>query len=434
VGKPVCGASSSLLAAQQRLESLRIKRRAERIAEGLPVVTDEYGRINYLTSSCSSQPIIRHPSSVIREQLPEHLGWESATVTAVLRKNKPASRQVASGKWQVDSLPTPKPKSKSTRPATVKLFPDIALGMLRQEMAAAGRIWLLLGYIDNVGRGWLTFEAVKEQLTGKKSGLRVCGWRQLRNLLNEGEGVFWERGNGRIWLRSAAKVAAALGIQRLKLQPVALAVSALLEGIGQVRAHLYASFHSSRGKGDTEASPIARETLTRISRVPQRTQRFYEQRANVKTKRNFAIGPAASDLESETLTWRHGAAVFQLNDPDGWHGRKNRTYLAWQLPNNYTGPHAKQPRGRMKRINQELADLFMKGMTGNSEELVEDKKLSKRFFGNGRLAVKAFNRSASRDVYWKRVGGLRQEFGEFSRTAQPANYQLWYVLSKGKAL
>lgn len=425
MSKPVCGASRtqrppSLLAAQQQLQSLREKRRAERIAEGLPVVTDEHGRF--------PQPIVTNPYSII-SQLPAHLGWGSEAVTAVLRSRGEGERGAGEqgGRGDVPNRQPCQPAQTQTRKLansqTCKLYPDVALGMLRQELAAAGRIWLLLQHIDNVGQGWLTFETAREKLTDKKSDWRVCGWRQLRNLLNEGEGIFWQRENGRIWLRSVAKVAAALGIRRLTLQPVALPVSALLDGMGQVRAHLYASFHSSRDKADAEASPIARDTLTRISHVPQRTQRFYEKRAKVKAKRNFAVGPAASEPEAEHTAWQQGTAVFQLQDQDGWHGRKDRTYLAWQLPNNYRGPHAKQPRGRMKRINQELADLFMKGMTGNGEELVED-KLPRRFFGNGRLAAKALNRSASRDVYWKRAGGLRQ--------AQSTSYQLWYVLNKSK--
>lgn len=375
------------------------------------MVTDEHGRF--------PQPVIGNP--VIRE-MPGHLGWESEAVTAVLR-SKGAREQGSRGDNTFANPRTCQPENSPTRkPAdspTCKLYPDVALGILRQELAAAGRIWLLLQHIDNVGRGWLAFETAKEKLTDKKSDLRVCGWRQLRNLLNQGEGIFWQRRNGRIWLRSVAKVAAALGIRRLKMQPVALPVSALLDGMGQVRAHLYASFHSSRDKADAEAAPIARDTLTRLSHVPQRTQRFYEKRAKVKAKRNFAVGPAASEAEAEHAAWQQGTAVFQLQDRDGQHGRKDRTYLAWQLPNNYRGPHAKQPRGRMKRINQELADLFMKGMTGNGEELVEDKSLPRRFFGNGRLAAKALNRSANREIYWKRVGG-------------DGRYQLWYVMSQGK--
>jgi hypothetical protein len=78
----------------------------------------------------------------------------------------------------------------------------------------------------------------------------------------------------------------------------------------------------------------------------------------------------------------------------------------------------------MKRINRELADLFMKGMTGNDEHPVEDKQLPRRFFGNGRLAAKAFNRSANRDIYWKRTGEQRQ--------TKSTSYQLWYVLNNGK--
>ncbi|MCB9420383.1 MAG: hypothetical protein H6667_11280 [Ardenticatenaceae bacterium] len=421
------------MVAQQQLESLREKRRAERIAAGLPVRTDEHGRFLF--------PEIRNPYPVIGE-LPAHLGWDSGAVTAVLRSKGPGMQEGRGESMfahpSTRPLATSPTRNLATSP-TYKLYPDVALGMLRKELAAAGRIWLLLGYIDNVGRGWLTFETAREKLTGKKSDLQVCGWRQLRNLLNEGEGVFWMRENGRIWLRSVAKVAAALGVRRLHLQPVALPINVLLNGIGQVRAHFYASFHSSRGKQDAKAAPIARDTLARISHVPQRTQRFYEQRAKVKTRRNFAIGQMASDIESEKIGWKQGMASFQLKDQDGWHGRKGRIYLAWQLPNNYSGPHAKQPRGRMKRINQELADLFMKGMTGNGENQVEGRlslrqaqgpipepiegALPRRFFGNGRLAAKALNRSANQ-IYWKRADGLQQ--------AQSPGYQLWYVMSQGK--
>ena len=239
--------------------------------------------------------------------------------------------------------------SQTNKPADdCKLYPDIALGMLRQEQAAAGRIWLLLRHIDNEGRGWLTFEETREKLTRKKSDLRVCGWRQLRNLLNQGDGVFWERRNGRIWLRSVAKMAAALGVQRLNYQPVAIPLTALLQGMGQVRAHLYASFHSGRGKHKmTKHRPIARDTIAQISHVNQRTQRFYEKRAKVITKHNFAVGPQNNALKSEeTIAWQQGRRLFSLTIWMGNTAVKAATYTAWQLPNNYTGPHAKQPRGR----------------------------------------------------------------------------------------
>ena len=64
------------------------------------------------------------------------------------------------------------------------------------------------------------------------------------------------------------------------------AVSALLGGIRQVRAHFYASYHSSR----RESNPISREVLRELTSVPERTQREYEQAADVACQRNIAVG------------------------------------------------------------------------------------------------------------------------------------------------
>ena len=274
---------------------------------------------------------------------------------------------------------------------TIKLYPDVALGMLRQEKAAAGRIWLLLRHLDEAGRGWIEIDAARERLTRKDSPWRVCGRRQLRNLLNAGEDIFWTRRNGRIWLKSAAKTAQALGVTRLQNRPVALPVSTLLGTIGEVRAHLYASFHSGR----TDA-PISRAALEEISGMQRRTQRRYERTARVRRRRNFAIGGPAAGEKGEERAWRQGNAAFQLKDYQGKQGAAGKTYLAWQLPNSYAGPHAAAAKGRQKRINRELADLFMQGMTGNGQ----DNRLTRRFCRNGRSAAKLFSRTGE-EVYWR---------------------------------
>jgi hypothetical protein len=78
----------------------------------------------------------------------------------------------------------------------------------------------------------------------------------VRNLLREGEGVYWTitphgpDGRAWLWLRSAAKVAYNLGVERLTGRPVALSLDALVNGIGRFRAELYAAFHSGRVKHD----------------------------------------------------------------------------------------------------------------------------------------------------------------------------------------
>ncbi|MCZ7668741.1 MAG: hypothetical protein M5U34_16855 [Chloroflexi bacterium] len=57
--------------------------------------------------------------------------------------------------------------------------------------------------------------------------------------------------------------------------------------------------------------------------------------------------------------------------------------MAWQLPNSYRVALAHRPKGRQKRINQMLSDLFMKGMTGNAQQVIE-----KRYFGDAARAVR----------------------------------------------
>ncbi len=381
-------ASAALLSAQATLVELRQQRRAERQEKGLPVRTDENGRF---LSPPPAPPNI--PLTV-----PPHLGWHSPAVTAVLQQtSNPANKQTN----RPTNQPANKPTSKPANQQLCKIYPDVALGMLRSEQTAAGRIWLLLRHLDTQGQGWLDYQAVRQPLTRRRSPQRVCGQRQLRNLLAQGEGIFWQRRNGRIWLRSVAKVAAALGVWRLTGRPVALPVTSLTQGMGKVRAHLYASFHSGRQKqtgANPAANPIARATLQQLTHVLPRTQRRYEKQARVRTQANFAVGMPLSSAAAQHTAWQHGTAVFHLKDVAGLQGQRGTTYLAWQLPNQYAGPHLPQPRGRQKRINRELADLFMQGMTGNNERTVET-ILAKRFCAHGKAAAKESTRRTEQ-IYW----------------------------------
>jgi hypothetical protein len=296
--------------------------------------------------------------------------------------------------------------------------------MLRQEQAAAGRIWLLARHLDGAGVGWLRIDIIKQHLTDRNSKLHVCGWRQLRNLLKQGEGVFWHRDKERLWLRSAAKVAHALDVMQLTGRPVSVPVSALLGGIGDVRAHLYASFHSGRVKEKPQgvkapsavwSPPIARDTLTAVSGVGRASQRAYEARTRTQVQHNFAVGETAEEVTRERCAWRQGQALFELKDYRGEQGRKGKTYLAWQLPNTYIGRHQQCPKGRQKRINRELKDLVMKGMPGNVERTNETPELAatsrvtlaKRYYPNGKLAAQAYGRQAKyqkseHELYWRR--------------------------------
>lgn len=383
VALPAGDRSTELLAAQQRLEQLQQQARERRLAAGLPVGQRDYGR------TPPQSPSLSH----IATQLPPHLGWESAAVTAVVRKGI-QKEGIRDWRLEIEDCQTiSNLQSPISTNETIKLYPDVAIGMLRQKQERAGRVWLLLRHLDNRGQGWLDLETIKTKLTGNGAVWPVCGGRQLRNLLNQGEGVFWVRADGRLWLRSVAKVAAALQVSKLTLKPVAMPVKVLTRTIGEVRAHFYAAFHSSRGM--KACKPIARETVAELTHVQPRTQRRYEKWARVKQQPHFAVGGRATAETIEATAWQHGRATFQLKDYRGKQGKPGQEYMAWQLPNSYAGPHDSQPRGQQKRINQALSVLFTQGMTGNGHGHTE-----RRFFGHGRLAAQAYNRGVEHDIYW----------------------------------
>jgi hypothetical protein len=290
---------------------------------------------------------------------------------------------------------------------TVTVHPTLLLALLKQHLEAPGRVYLLLRAIDREGRGWLPVDDVRRHLTRKESPLKICGWRRLRQLLHEGEGVFWQRdGQGRLWLIGLHRIAYTLDLCRVQGFPVELPVSALLGGIQAVRAAFYACFHSGR-----DARPISRETLRQLSGIAERTQRDYDAYARVKRRRNLAIGERYTTENAQERAWRQGRGVFHFIDINGCQGPQNKAYVAWQLPNSYEAPYQRRSRGSRKRLNRKLKDLLTKGITGNTEAAVE-----KVFFPNGALAAKAYNRDPECDAYW-----------ETKQTAR-GQASLWYVI------
>jgi len=404
--------SPELLAANQRLLALRQQQtRRGREPEESTLSPQSIGPLDW----------------TVLAKLPDHLGWGSAALTAVLRRRQSGQPTQeteltcqAAQSGPLEKRPSDRqPKLKREQPdrasevaASVKLYPDIGLGMLRQGQESAGRVWLLCHHLDKQGCGSFRIDIITQNLSTRTSALYLCGKRQLRNLLRAGEGIYWTRDKERIWLRSAARVAASLGVEQLTGRPVALPLDALRKGIGAFRAHLYAAFHSGRAKERSDGRrtmPIARETLTGLSGVGASSQRTYEARAGVKAQANFAVGEAAARGGLEEHAWQQGQALFELKDYRGQQGQQGRTYLAWQLPNSYSGLHAQRPKGRQKRINRQLKDLVMKGMPGNVENVARKRKPVKRYFADGRSAGQALRQRNTADglCYWQRPGNGR---------------------------
>lgn len=413
--------SSALLAANNQLQAWQETARLRRLAAGLPVMAagvSDVARPQPEPPPGGVATLVQQASQLLPFLAP-HLGWESQAVTNLLRQTQACCEQ-ESLPAKVPLSATPSPTTSISLPAinaeplgqetVIKLYPALAVVMLREHLVAPGRLWLLLRHLDPAGQGWVTTATARAQFARAKAPLRFCGWRQLRNLLHQGHGIFWEWNGKRIWYRAAEKVALALDLPRFTGRPVTLPLPVLLDSIGAVRAHFYASFHSGRMKEENQKrwdKPIARETLAAVTGVSRRCQRAYEERAGVQVQTNQAIGPRATTENEEELVWQKGQALFTLKDYRGYQGRRGQVYLAWQIPNSYRGPHAQRGRGRQKQLNRRLAVLRMKRGAGNNQEMKE--RCPRLYYPDGAAAGRAINRQPDAEAYWPHCQNFRPD-------------------------
>ena len=351
-------------------------------------------------------------------QLPSHLGWgseaASKTIRTALHRRVLAATEVKADQpislpmsdeshWAGQPLGVHESTSAGTQLRlsvdgdTIKHYPAIGIGALKEEQATLYRVWLACRYLDGAGSGWVSLIQMRAEFASHRSKLRLCGWRRLRQILGKGNGRFWDwdKARGRVWLFGAARVAAHLGVSRLAGQPVALPMTAITEGIGDFKAHLYAAWHSGRHTDN----PISRSQQHLITSVPERTQRHYGKVARIGRQTNMAIGGKYTSEEVKKQAWQRGRAVFQFTDHQGQQGRKGASYVAWHLPNSYIGPHSGTAKGRQRKINRELKDLVDKEAQGNG-----GKRLRKCYYANGGEAGQAYNRQSACDLYWPFVG------------------------------
>jgi len=402
--------SPELLKANQRLHELRL------LAQSNKATTRSSGQVPPWEET-SSEGILPTVDAV--SQLPSHLGWGSASASLAirsalgrresesdvvadkqLRADHPSSRSISDGSYSGDQPLGVYGRARQGLQLrlpldgdTVKHYPSIGIAALKTEQATLYRVWLMCRYLDMNGRGWLPVQDVREQLTGKESKLRLFCWRRLRQVLGQGHGRFWQwdKVQERLWLFGAANVAAHLDVTRLSGKPVALPVKSVTQSIGEFKAHLYGAWHSGRKTNN----PISREVQEAITSIPERTQRHYCKVAGIRRQTNIAIGNRKNPDEIEKQAWQRGRASFEFIDYQGRQGSKGTTYIAWHLPNSYTGPHQQSPKGRMRKINRKLNVLVTKGAQGNGGETVE-----KLYFANGKEASLAFDQNNEKVKYF----------------------------------
>jgi hypothetical protein len=272
-------------------------------------------------------------------------------------------------------------------PTAVRLYPELGIAARRADESTCYRLWLSLHYLAaRPGRsGTLHLADIKSEA----STVAGMSWARIRQLLNKGEGRYWDRDNhGRLFLRGAARLGAALAVDRLD-RPYNLPVASLAKH-KDFNAAILASKIINR-------NPASQANIAARLGIPDRTQRDYCQYAGITRQVNIAIGERADTVEGQERAYKQGRASFIFRDARGRQGRPGGKYIAWRLPNTYTSSIERANTGRLKKDNQRLKDLVSNGERGNGRSQVV-----KIFFPNVEKAHKKFNRNPNSDTYYPR--------------------------------
>lgn len=191
--------------------------------------------------------------------------------------------------------------------AKIKTYPDLSACCLRERLDLPLRLWYLLRQGCPDGRGWLTLDDVYHLSCGSR--------RQTRAWLRKGEGLFWTRNGGRLYLTGLEKVALALDAAPVR-KPVYVALPDV-ESLGRFRAALFASWFADKPR------TISQGRLGEIFGRTPRTLCNWAKRAALEVSHNLAWTPlpdAGADLNKypdgtlEALTG--GAVKTWMDNPD----------------------------------------------------------------------------------------------------------------------
>ncbi len=296
------------------------------------------------------------------------------------------------------------------------IFARTAAEFHAAKLDGPGRLWLILRHLDEAGRGWVSGDELRQATATPGASLFIGSWRRIRQLLGEGEGIFFTKvvspsGNriARIYYASEARVLYHFGVERVRGPAVEFTAADLAAKIAHVRARFYACWHRQRGEG--YGNPITRAALQAVGLGNGATQRDRERRIGVKVDPNFAhVAPY------ERARWRQEQAAnadddreygpaFTFVDHDGRVARtvgdqRQRTaersfHIMRQLGNSYSARGVPAARRSGRRINQQLVNLRFQGLAviarqgGDQRAITDDWLRERRFYSDDRRAARA---------------------------------------------
>lgn len=259
----------------------------------------------------------------------------------------------------------------------VRVYPALWAQARQNGLDNALRVYWLAYHLEPSKGGKLTIAQLREALTGKDSELRAFGWRRLRQILREGEGVLWTRrddaaGELCLWRHSPARVLLALGGERLRGRPVAVDARDIAAGKHAYSSAMLSAWHAGRRSND---APISQGSVRQATAVAESTQRTYQKTAQIQTTRNIALtGKQYTPDAHRAALFEMGAGVFVMRKRSK--SGAYYTQLAYALPNSYTSKLETLPRGRTRKINRHLVTNAERGKDGQIQRVYFDKASS----------------------------------------------------------
>ena len=275
----------------------------------------------------------------------------------------------------------------------LKLHPDLALATMRNKQDRLYRVWVLARALNPQGSSYV--EIVSIQAAVKECSLQGLGPRTLARLLKQGDGVWWTRRKGCIYLHSLLRVCVALEVEKLRYNPMPVAYR-WLKTLKVFRAACYASPFPS---GSFWSNPISRRVLEDWAGKTGRTQRNYDK----------ALGKYIEKRENVATTGiplKHGTEI-----PDGHFVDKvivngeEVLVLLKRLPNSFRVEFTKATRGMTRQVNRQLKQLVCQEKTSTRKRL---------FYQDATAAHRRIQRAEEGD--WLAVKGVEAGAHKVSQT------------------
>lgn len=275
----------------------------------------------------------------------------------------------------------------------LKIHPDLALAALRDNQDRLYRVWVLARSLDPQGSSRV--EVTVLQAAIEEHGLKGLSPGTLRRLLKRGEGTWWERGGGCLWLHSLYRICEALHVEKLSHSPANIPWP-WIKSLKVFRSACYASMFPS---GSFWSNPISRKALEKLTGKTGRTQRNYDK----------ALGEYIEKQDNVAMTGislKHGTEI-----PDGYFVDKivvngeEVIVLLKRLPNSFRTEFTKAARGMTRKVNQQLRQLFCQEKKSTRERL---------FYQDAKAAHRRIQRAKEND--WFAVQGAEISGHRVSKT------------------